>query len=213
VLAADGLAPKTSLQISGSFIVPPVNPGWLSVIAVADEAGAVTESYTTNNRGAASLPITLADLTVSRLTLAPAHASAGDTVTATAVICNAGQVAADTSAVRLLFETASSVPARTNAPPPSWRCTRCSPPTPLLATIDALKITEAPSGISGSASCTVKEALHVDVEDRVIDFLPYPPKGAYVAIPAFAKSTSRLPFSRLISSNSRSRSPRFATSP
>jgi hypothetical protein len=91
VLAADGLAPKTSLQISGSFIVPPVNPGWLSVIAVADEAGAVTESYTTNNRRAASLPITLADLTVSRLTLAPAHARAGDTVTATAVICNAGQ--------------------------------------------------------------------------------------------------------------------------
>jgi hypothetical protein len=40
-----------------------------------------------------------------------------------------------------------------------------------MATMDAFKIIEAPSGSSGSAFCTVKRTLHIDVEDRVIKLL------------------------------------------
>ncbi len=109
-IAVNDLAPGVSQQVSSSFTVPGVAPGSFPVIAVADAAATIIESNETNNRRTALLRITIADLTVSRLTLAPSHARTGDTVTATAVIYNAAQVPANASTVRLHFETASGVP-------------------------------------------------------------------------------------------------------
>ena len=109
-LAFDALAPGSSQQISSSFIVPSVPTGSVLGRGGRRWSSLVAESSETNNRRTAGLRVTIADLTVSRLTLTPSIARVGDTVTATAVIVNAGRVPADTSAVRLHFETASSVP-------------------------------------------------------------------------------------------------------
>jgi subtilase family serine protease len=109
-IAVGALAPGASQAVSSSFTVPGVAPGTFSVIAVVDGATTLLESSETNNRRTASLRVTLADLTVARVTLAPSHARTGDTVTATAVIRNGGQVPAQASAVRLLFETGAGAP-------------------------------------------------------------------------------------------------------
>jgi subtilase family serine protease len=109
-LAVEGLVPGASQQVSSSFTVPAVAPGSFSVIAVADGAATLVENNETNNRRSAGLRVTIADLTLSRVTLAPSHARTGDTVTATVVIYNAGRVPANASTVRLHFETASGVP-------------------------------------------------------------------------------------------------------
>ena len=109
-IAVGALAPGASQAVSRSFTVPGVAPGTFTVIAVVDGATTLLESSETNNRRTASLRVTLADLTVARVTLAPSHARTGDTVTATAVIRNGGQVPAQASAVRLLFETGAGAP-------------------------------------------------------------------------------------------------------
>ena len=109
-IAVGALAPEPRQAVSSSFTVPGVAPGTFSVIAVVDGATTLLESSETNNRRTASLRVTLADLTVARVTLAPSHARTGDTVTATAVIRNGGQVPAQASAVRLLFETGAGAP-------------------------------------------------------------------------------------------------------
>ena len=109
-IAVGALAPGASQAVSRSFTVPGVAPGTFTVIAVVDGATTLLESSETNNRRTASLRVTLADLTVARVTLAPSHARTGDTVTATAVIRNGGQVPAQASAVRLLFEPGAGAP-------------------------------------------------------------------------------------------------------
>ena len=108
-ITVDGLVPGASQQLSKSFTVPDVAPGSFTVIAAADGAAALIENNETNNKRTATLRVTIADLTVSRVTLVPSYARTGDTVTATAVVYNAGQVPAAAGIVRLHFETASGV--------------------------------------------------------------------------------------------------------
>src|SRR5437870_631606 len=64
--------------------------------------------------------------------------------------------------------------------------------------MDALRMIEAPSGKSGSAFCTVNKTPFT--------LMVILPRGAYFATPALANTTSRVPFSRLICANRRSRS-------
>ncbi len=112
-LAVADLAPGAAQQLSVSFTVPSVAPGSFSVIAAADQAGALAENNETNNRRAATLQVTHTDLTVSGLTLAPWHARAGDTVTASVTVHNAGLVPANASTVRLYFEPGSGASSST----------------------------------------------------------------------------------------------------
>src|SRR6266851_3729530 len=73
---------------------------------------------------------------------------------------------------------------------------------------------EAPSGMRGSAFCTVKSTpltLMSKIESKSSSEIS--PSRPYCATPAFAKSTSSLPFSDSICANRRSRSARFDTSP
>ncbi len=73
---------------------------------------------------------------------------------------------------------------------------------------------DAPSGINGSAFCMVKSrpltlTLKIESKSFSVSFT----SGVIAVIPAFAKTISSLPFSRLIWEKSRSKSPRLATSP
>src|SRR5579864_3960662 len=85
---------------------------------------------------------------------------------------------------------------------------------PLLATMEAFRMTDAPSESRGSAFCTVKSTPFtftskvVSKSSSVI--LPI---GAYFATPAFANRISSLPFCCLICPYRRSRSGRLETSP
>src|SRR5438309_6924827 len=77
-----------------------------------------------------------------------------------------------------------------------------------------IKMLEAPSGIRGSAFCTVKRrpfTLMSKIESKCSSVIL--PRGANLAPPALAKTTSSLAFARLMCAKSRSRSPRFDTSP
>src|SRR5438128_3659662 len=76
--------------------------------------------------------------------------------------------------------------------------------------MDAFRMIEAPSGISGSAFCTVNRrpfTLRSKIESKCSSVRETKP-----AVPAFAKTISSLPFSRLICTKRRSRSPRFDAS-
>src|SRR3989454_5226859 len=85
---------------------------------------------------------------------------------------------------------------------------------PLLPTTEAFRMIDAPSESSGNAFCTVNRTpftLMSKIESKNSSVIV--PKGAYLATPAFANTTSSLPFSRLICAKRRSRSPRCDTSP
>ena len=82
-----------------------------------------------------------------------------------------------------------------------------------MPTIDALRMIEPPSGISGSAFWTVNRrpfTLMSKIESYNSSVIL--PRGAYFATPAFANRTSSCPFSRWIWAKRRSRSPSFDTS-
>ena len=85
---------------------------------------------------------------------------------------------------------------------------------PLLATMDAFRMIDAPSAISGSAFCTVnRRPFTLMLKSASYCSSVIWPKGANFAPPAFANTISSRPFSRLIWAKRRSRSPRFDTSP
>src|SRR5712672_363488 len=81
--------------------------------------------------------------------------------------------------------------------------------------MDAFRMIDAPSGISGSAFCTVKRRPFTLLLKSASYFSSViVPNGASgSAPPALANTISSLPFSRLICAKRRSRSPRFDTSP
>jgi subtilase family serine protease len=110
-LAIGSLESGASQTVSRTFTVPAVPTGWLSIVTVADPAAALTESDEGNNRRTARLRVTVPDLAVSKPTLTPAYARVGDTVTATVIVRNAGQVPADQSRLRVGFDPGSGAPA------------------------------------------------------------------------------------------------------
>src|SRR5947209_2524769 len=80
-----------------------------------------------------------------------------------------------------------------------WGTTLLFAGNPLLATMDAFRMIEAPSGSNGSAFCTVNRrpfTLMSKIESKRFSVIE--PSAAYSATPAFANTMSRLPFSRVI---------------
>ncbi len=99
-----------STPLPVAFHVPDVAPGTFQILAVIDAAGGLAETNNANNRRATSLRVTFPDLTPSALSLAPAVARAGDSVTATLTVRNAGAVAADAAPVALYFARSAETP-------------------------------------------------------------------------------------------------------
>jgi hypothetical protein len=92
-----------------------------------------------------------------------------------------------------------------------------------VPTMDEFSMIEAPSGINGSAFCTVKSvpftlvskrALHIGVKDEVVELLGDRSERGIPRHPgALANTMSSLPLSRLTCAKRRSRSSKFDTSP
>jgi hypothetical protein len=109
-LTVNGLASDAAVQLPLSFTVPEVAPGYLYVVARADTTGILAEASEGNNRRTRRLEVTRPDLAVSGLSLSPAAARAGDTVTLDVTVRNAGRVPAHASSVGIYFAAISGSP-------------------------------------------------------------------------------------------------------
>ena len=104
-LVVHSLAPGVSVQLPLSFPVPAVAPGYFQVIAMADVAGAVTETSDANNRRVARLYVAVPDLVVNALSVTPGTARAGDTVSVRVRVRNQGRVPAEATEGAIYFVT------------------------------------------------------------------------------------------------------------